>query len=44
MLQEKRERGEATSDDDEKRERTDAEVMMADAEVMMGLKGEGLGF
>ena len=37
MLQEKRERGEATSDDDEKRERTDAEVMIE-------LIGEGLGF
>ena len=37
ILQEKQERGEATSDDDGKKER-------ADAEVMMGLNGEGLGF
>ena len=37
MLQENRERGEAAFDDDEKRER-------ADAEVMMELMGEGLGF
>ena len=37
MLQEKRERGEDTSDGDKKRERTDAEVMIE-------LMGEGLGF